>query len=186
MRFWNYFKVTSTNFLKLLWGSFLKWTKGCFYEPWFLLSLPASMFLYPLYVWCLFNQALPADVCLLISVWQGGLLWFTHSTVAQLLCSQDNSSTFLSWNPSVKGNQENNKSLTEIKEKNILFFLSHLLAFNWSVRLLWKSRLICVFSISEQVLLTIQLFKSNSCFLIFYLTLMIFSTDICSILANPV
>lgn len=129
MSFWNYFKVTSTNFLKLLWGSFLKWTKGCFYEPWFLLSLPASMFLYPLYVWCLFNQALLADVCLLISVWQGGLLCFTHSTVAQLLCSQDNSSTFLSWNPSVKGNQENNKSLTEIKEKKHLFFSFPLIGF---------------------------------------------------------
>lgn len=51
----------------------------------------------------------------------GGLLWFTHSTVAQLLCSQDNSATFLSWNPSVKGNQENNKSLTEIKGTHVFF-----------------------------------------------------------------
>lgn len=89
---------------------FLNWTKWSHQEvssicgcvPTLHLSLQASIMHNPLYVRSLFNQASLTDVGLLMCVWQGRLLWLTHSTIAQLLCRQDDTATFLSWNPSVK------------------------------------------------------------------------------------
>lgn len=61
---------------------------------------------------CMFDQALLMDVCL--SMCRGRLLRFTHSTITQLLCREDDRATFLPWDSSVEKSvkKQNNKSFT--------------------------------------------------------------------------
>lgn len=67
----------------------------------------------------MFNQALLTAVVLLIYVWQRRLLWFTHPTVAQLLCRQDDGAAFLPWDPPVEERETRGKAHgTEIKAKH--------------------------------------------------------------------
>lgn len=114
---------------RILFSHWTKWnqqevTSVCGSVPTLHLSLQASILRNPLYVWSLFNQASPTDVGLLMYVWQRRLLWLTHATIAQLLCRQDDSATFLSCNPSAKKKErENNKSLTEIIGRLISYFV---------------------------------------------------------------
>lgn len=76
------------------------------------------------FVKSLFNQALMMDVCLLMCVWQGRLLWFTHSTIAQLLCRQNDSATFLPRDASVEQRKKMIRASEKWEETNIFRFSS--------------------------------------------------------------